>query len=101
MKWSNATRDEKKRLIIIAKLLEKHPQFIEFVLDEAKPELRATPEELRHQAGCFSSGEQVLISLAQDFWNGSGETRITRLNRLDSGNFWNAMEALRLWRHYF
>lgn len=100
MNWKNVTTDEKKRFVIISKLLEKHPHFIEFMLDTEKPELRASPEEIREQAGCFSSGEQVLVSLALDFWNGSGETRILKLNRLDQGNFRNAMEALRLWRHY-
>ena len=86
---------ERKLLIAIKRLLSRHPDLIAFVFDKHRPKLRCEPEILLQQSGAFCSGEQILIRVALDLWNSSGNARLPDImERLDEGNFHNVITAI-------
>jgi len=97
-KWTNACKGDVKRASAISVLMDKHPALIDWMFREDKPELKASPGQILKRAGAFSTGEKILIQLALDIWSGDGATKILDLDRLDPGNFKNALSAIELMR---
>jgi hypothetical protein len=94
--WREALVSEQELLIAIKRLLSRHPDLISFVFDKHRPKLRCEPEILLQQSGAFCSGEKILIRVALDLWNSSGDARLPDImERLDEGNFHNVIAALR------
>ena len=99
--WREATRTERRQYRIICLIFSNHPKLLEFFFDPEKPRVRFEPMDMLKGAGCFSSGEQVLIRVALDVWSGSGNAKIWQLlEKLDHDNFSNVLKALDSWRHY-
>ena len=97
-KWSNACEGDLRRAQAISVLMEKHPKLMNWLFREDRPELKCSPREMLRQAGAFSTGERILIRLALDLWSGEGEAKVLDLDRLDPGNFKNALTAIQLMR---
>ena len=96
IEWQNAQVYEQELLRAMCILFAKHPELLWFVFDPHKPKLADSPEKLIKQSEVFSSGEQLLVQIALDLWNGSGGLGfIARLGRLDSQNFDQVIQTLR------
>jgi hypothetical protein len=92
MTWKNASVSDRKRYLIIAKLLESHPKLLEYLFHPKKAELSAPPEELLRNP--YSGGEKILIQVAIDLWSsGSGGTQLMDLNSLDGTHLYRVIEA--------
>lgn len=57
-------------------------------------------QTLRETSGMFSSGEQVLVDVALQIWNGSSfdNTRVADLFKLDNENLIRVLEAIQIKR---
>lgn len=96
-KWENACQTDIERLEIIACLLKKHPKLLHVLFDRNCPRLRLSLEEIKDMTGVLSSGEKVLIKMAMDIWDGHGGALFKEIYTvLDSVNFENTMDALKL-----
>lgn len=99
--WSRASRAERRLFLLIEQIFSNHPQLLEFFFDKSQPRIRFEPLDMIKEAGCFSSGEQVLIRVALDMWSCSGNAKVWQLlETLDHENFSNVLKALDNWRHY-
>ena len=93
--WKTAEDFEWKQIEAISLALSKHSKLLEFLFEKDRPCLKRTPEELLEDASCFSSGEQILVRVALDFWSSSGGTKMLELmDTLDQGNFENVLLGL-------
>ena len=98
--WKDACKGDLKRAHAISVLMEKHPDLMRWLFKDDKPELKTSPEEMLRRAGAFSTGERILIRVALDLWSGDGNTKVMELDRLDPGNFENALHAISLMRSF-
>jgi len=96
MKSLNWKTPGQQRLgLAMATLFAAHHDLLLFIFDPEEPRLSMTPDLMLQRIKGFSSGERLLIRLALDIWNDSGEVKITELlNTLDPTNFTNAIAAL-------
>ena len=65
------------------------------LFDPGEASLNGEPDELIRDAGCFSSGEQILVRVAIDIWNGCGGASLGDvLTRLDDWRFRRVVRAM-------
>lgn len=77
-------------------IFAKHPRFLDFLFDRSEPKLRDEPEVLLSEAGCFSTGEKILIRIALDLWCGQGHVNLWDIvERLDLYNYEHVLAGLR------
>lgn len=99
--WREATRAERRLYILISAIFRNHPKLLEFFFERDRAKISFDPETMLREAGCFSSGEQVLIRVALDMWSGSGNATVWQLLEiLDYESFSNVLKALDNWRHF-
>jgi hypothetical protein len=72
--WSCASRYELRLLYVYKRIFCKHDKLLAFLFESKLPQLKRDPKELLQDMGVFSSGEQILIRIALDLWDGSGGT---------------------------
>lgn len=95
--WKTARPRDQRFQIVVTALFASNARLLALVFDRDQPRLRDEPENILTQARGLSSGEYLLLRLALDLWNDSGDVRIQELiSSLDSTNFANAIGAL--WR---
>jgi len=93
--WTPSSHSETRLIEAVSIALSKHDDLMEFLFDPSRPQLRATPDQLVRESSGFSSGERLLIRIALDLWNASGEVKIGDLLKvLDQENFENVLVAL-------
>ena len=93
--WKDCTDEEHRLSEIMYLLFKPYPQLEKFLFQSEVPRLNEPPNVLLDQAGCFSSGEQILIRVALDLWSGEGSTRLSDIiHRLDDSNFTNVMAGI-------
>lgn len=63
-------------------LLEGHPKLLDYLFNFETLSLCQSSEEIIKNSMVLSSGEQVLIKIALDFWDGSGNTLFTDIYKL-------------------
>jgi len=68
LKWKEPSNDDLKRLKAISILLDDDERFIHFLFHPRKSQLASSPETLKKEMKCFSSGEQTLLLIAMDIW---------------------------------
>lgn len=57
---------------------------------------------LHHEAATMSGGEQLLVRIASDLWNASGDVKLSDVvRRLDRANFVRVLDGLSLTRGSF
>jgi hypothetical protein len=99
--WRDATVAERRQYQLISLIFSKHPKLLEFFFETQRPRIRFESEKMLDEAGCFSSGEQLLIRVALDLWSGSGNALVWQMVEiLDHENFSNVLKALDNWRHF-
>ncbi len=74
--WIDAEENELQLLESIKFLLGNHRKLLHFLFHPSKPLLRSAPEVLLSEAGVFSSGEYLLVQIAIDFWDGTGNAKL-------------------------
>jgi hypothetical protein len=95
IEWKNARYWELEILKAMQVLFASDPNLLAMVFDPEKPELRAPAEKILSQARRLSCGEVILVRMALELWNGSGElTLLMLLEQLDHRNFGNAIQAM-------
>lgn len=93
--WNRACQGDLRRLEAVTILLGSHIGLLEFLFCKDRPELRAESTLLLRHSMAFSSGEQVLIRMAIDIWNGEGGIHFNDIYEvLDTRNFINTLKAL-------
>ncbi len=93
--WPHADGDDLLRLKSIKILLGSQPQLLAYLFHKDKPCLQNPPEQILCSIGSFSHGEVILITLALDLWNGSGDTNLyVALRTLDEKCWLNFLMAL-------
>lgn len=100
--WILASDGDRFRLEVIKTALRHCPKLIDFLFDPDEPQMPACPDEMVKRAGCFSSGEKLLVKFAVDVWKSpSSEMHLYVWDMvciLDGNNFNAVIEAMRLWR---
>lgn len=95
LNWQNASQEDLDLLLEIEVLLSNNIQLLTFIFHSKEPRLRAPATVILFESGVFSSGQQILIQLALDIWDGSGHTQVMDLvHLLDSQNYSRAMKVL-------
>lgn len=96
---SPLTRHNETRLHAISLLLANDYSLLTWILSEDRSDISSDPETLINQSKClFSSGEQLLLLVALDLWNGSGNANIADLVDLDEVHFETFSMALEVAR---
>lgn len=97
--WENACELDKELFFIIAQLLKKHSYLLNFIFDAKKPRLKASSSEIMEWAEELSSGENLLIRLALDIWDGSGNVLLLEIcKNLDEQNFNSILTTIKYLR---
>lgn len=100
VEWAHACSADRRLLQTLKRLFQKHPELLTFLFDRRQARLNAAPEVILERAQGMSSGERILVRIALDLWNSSGETNLLDpIERLDRDNFENFISALHLLRH--
>lgn len=98
--WENVCPSDQKRLQAISILYGKHPDLLFYLFEVSRPRLKLPSEILKEYAQGFSSGEELLIRLGLDIWDGSGNALFREVHQiLDPTNFQNAIKTLRYLRN--
>ena len=96
LNWPGCGRHERRILEVLNLIFRNHTKLLDFLFEPGEPRLRLEPEHLLFNAGVFSSGEQILVRLALDLWDGSGNVRLWDIiDRLDDENYRNVLLGLR------
>lgn len=76
-------------------ILEGHPKLLDYLFNYKTSGLCKSSEEIIESSRVLSSGEQVLIKLALDFWDGSGNTLLTEVYKiLSPGLYKKVLKAI-------
>jgi hypothetical protein len=91
---------QQAHLIATIQTLFRHDERLSyFFFSHKRPELRLGPGELLQEARCLSSGENILIRAAMDFWLRCGDFRLhDALSGLDDENVMALVRAILYWR---
>lgn len=93
--WEQATVRDCLLGEAISLVLLNHPNILEFLFDPIRAKLRKSPDELLQLSKSFSSGERILVRVALDIWNGSGNATVWQiLESLDDHNLANVLNGL-------
>ncbi len=72
----------------ISLLLSNDVRILDWLLSEDRTSLSSDPQSLLYESGVFSTGEQLLVQIALDLWDGSGHAKISEIIcKLDSVRF--------------
>lgn len=96
LNWKAPGRHQQRVQETLNLIFRNHPPLLDFLFEKDRPRLRAEPEYLLDYAREFSHGEQILIRLALDLWNGTGKVRMWEIvESLDDGNYECVLAGLR------
>jgi hypothetical protein len=88
IKWNEADDCDKVLLKAFLLLYENNEKLLHHILNPNLPKLRTSSDLIKARSTVFSSGEQLLIRIGLDAWNGSGGIHFNELyEKLDSANF--------------
>ena len=75
LNWSTVNDFDLKTINLIKTLLKNHPKLLLFIFNQKKPQLRTSSSIILEEALAFSSGEIILVKLALDLWDRSGNSK--------------------------
>jgi hypothetical protein len=92
---SPSSDHENNRDLAMRMLLKQHPKLYDFLIHPDSKWPNDAADVLIERANIFSSGERILIKIGLDLcFNQSQSSLWNIVNRLDSTNFRNVLEAL-------
>lgn len=93
--WEGATKYEQRQCLAIAQTFQNNSKPLEFFFLFLKPRLSRPPEQRLKDARVFSCGEQVLVNVALDIWDGSGATKLMNIfAKLETSEAVNILKTL-------
>jgi hypothetical protein len=96
LSWPSPGRHERRMQGVLNLIFQKHPFLLAFLFERDLARLRKEGDLLISEASAFSSGEQILVRLGLDLWDGSGGVRLLDIiERLDIQNYHNVLLGLR------
>lgn len=82
-------------------IFRNHTGLLDFLFEPNRPKLRREAEMLLREARDFSSGEQILIRVALNLWNGHGSVCLWDvIEKLDQKNYQQVILGLQYLRHF-
>jgi hypothetical protein len=95
LEWNCVGRHERKMMETMNIIFNGHEKLLNFLFEHNRPKLRQEASLLLQAACGFSSGEQLLIRVGIDLWNGEADVKLWELvERLDENNFEQIFKAL-------
>lgn len=95
LNWKNPGRAERRMMETLNIIFTGHPKLLNFLFHEESASLRAEPSLLLTAMGGYSGGEKILIRIALDLWNGSGNVNLWHIiGSLDDDTFVDALLGL-------
>lgn len=86
--WNNALESDVFLKEALSMLYGHNENMLHFLLNQDQPCLISSSENIKNQANVFSTGEQLLIRIGLDIWDGSGGIHFNELYQgLDERNF--------------
>lgn len=76
LNWSDYDSIDAVHIDAVNFVLFDFPQLKSFIFHPKKSQLRCSCEQLLSEASTLSSGEQTLVRMALDLWDGSGHTEV-------------------------
>jgi hypothetical protein len=96
LNWQRANRYERRMMETLNIIFAGHYKLLAFLFDEEKAVLRQESAFLIESAFGYSGGEQILIRIALDLWNGGGDVRLWHvIECLDDITYENVLAGLR------
>jgi hypothetical protein len=96
LNWQRPGRHERRMMETLNIIFAGHSKLLEFLFDPESARLRQEPEFLLASAGGFSGGEQILVRIGLDLWNGSGDVKLWHIiESLDDTSYQNVLIGLR------
>lgn len=93
--WSHASDYDQILFEAISMLYGHNEKLIHFLFHPDQPRLRLPSDSLKYDSGILSSGEQLLIRIGLDAWDGSGGIHFNELYQtLDEKHFQKMLQAL-------
>ena len=78
----------------ITLVLKKHDKLKDHCFSNQKTELRQSPHKILESAAGYSTGEKLLLKIALDIFDGSGNAKVKDLLEiLDAQNFVNVLDG--------
>jgi len=88
MFWKNADESDKTLFKALSLLYGHNPDLLHYLLNPGLPRLNFSSKVIKHEALALSSGEELLIRVGLDIWDGSGGINFNELyQKLDNQNF--------------
>ena len=88
MFWKNPDESDVTLYKALALLYGHNENLLHFLLNPDHPLLRRSSEILKDDCKLFSSGEELLVRIGLDIWDGSGGIKFNELyQKLDDKNF--------------
>ncbi len=92
--WKNCPNDD-KCFKVISTALQSKPQLLDFIFDPLVPRVNFTRQTLPGALDGLSHGEKILVRVALDFWNSTGDATLWEiievLGRQDQINLIDAL----------
>ena len=99
--WENPGRGGRRLMEVMNLIFRNHPELLGFLFEPARPKLRHEAEKLMGEARGFSSGEQILIRIALNLWNGHGSVSLWDvIEKLDQENYQQVVLGLQHLRQF-
>ena len=95
LEWKGVGRHENKMMETMNIIFNEHEKLLDFLFEDNCPKLRQEANLLLLAARGFSSGEQLLVRVGIDLWNGEANVKLWELvERLDENNFEQIFKAI-------
>ena len=95
LNWQRPGRHETRMMETLNIIFAGHSKLLQFLFDNEAARLREEPELLLARARGFSSGEQILVRIGLDLWNGSGDVKLWHIiESLDDISYENVLLGL-------
>jgi len=93
--WHYSVESDQILYEALSMLYGHNENMLHFLLSSGSPCLRLSADNLKEQSSAFSSGQQLLIRIGLDIWDGSGGVHFNELYQtLDERNFQKMLLAM-------
>ena len=95
MNWQTADNGDQILLRALSLLYHRNDKLLHFMLNPDTPRLATSSDTIKERARSLSSGEQLLVRIGLDAWDGSGGIHFNELyQKLDPIHFQKVLLVL-------